>query len=255
MRNCDIFADPAPVSGKRMIWPNTALSDDAVHVWRVTLDANAARLGRLEHHLSSDERARAARFRFERDRRNFILVRGLLREIVSRYLDTSPDRPRFRYGAQGKPHLVQQGNSDLRFNLAHTSSTALFAVTRGREVGVDIERITPDVPVEELAEMVFSTPERQILGDLDGRSRREVFFRFWARKEAYIKADGRGVSLPLERIDVSGQDRVAILDESTGTWRTPERWTLRTIEAGRDHAAALAAEGRDWHPVCRQWPG
>jgi 4'-phosphopantetheinyl transferase len=226
-----------------------------VHVWRVTLGANATHLGRLEHHLSADERARAARFYFDQDRRYFIAARGLLREIVSLYLNMLPDRLSFRYGAYGKPFLVQEGYPDLRLNVSHSSGTALFALTQGREVGVDIEHISPDVPVEELAETVFSAPEKHSL-TRHGNVKRAAFFRFWTRKEAYIKADGRGVSLPLERIDVSSsEDRVAILDETRGTWRTCERWMLRTFGVGPDHAAAVAAEGQDWHPVCRQWPG
>jgi 4'-phosphopantetheinyl transferase len=227
-----------------------------VHVWRVTLDSKATRLRRLERHLSADERARAARFRFDRDRSYFIAARGLLREIVSLYLNTLPNQLSFRYGAHGKPHLVQEGYSDLRLNVSHSSGTALFAVTQGREVGVDIEHISPDIPVEKLAETVFSAPEKHALSGLDGNSERAAFFRFWTRKEAYIKADGRGVSLPLERIDVSSsEDRVATLDEATGAWRTCERWMLWTFGVGQDHAAALAAEGQDWHLVCRQWPG
>ena len=233
-----------------------ALPADAVHVWRVTLDANATRLGRLEHHLSADERVRAARFRFDRDRSYFIAAKGLLREILSLYLNTLPNQLSFRYGAHGKPHLVREGYSDLRLNVSHSSGTALFAVTQGREVGVDIEHISPDVPVEKLAETVFSVPEKHSLTHLDDKTKRMAFFRLWTRKEAYMKADGRGVSLPLERIDVSSSDdRVTTLDERTGTWRTCERWMLRTFGAGQDHAAALAAEGQDWHLVWRQWPG
>lgn len=250
-----MLADPAPICGQRVRRPNLTLDDDAVHVWRVTLDANAKRLVRLEHLLSSDEKARAARFRFDRDRRYFISARGLLREIISQYLNTLPDRLSFRYGAHGKPYLVRQGNSDLNFNVSHTSDTALIAVARRREVGVDIEHISRDVSVVNLAETVFSSPEKQALSGLGSKDKLRAFFRFWTRKEAYIKADGRGVSLPLELIDVSSEGRVTILDGATRSWHVCERWMLWTIEAGQDHAAALAAEGRDWHPVCRQWSG
>lgn len=245
----------APSFGWRVTQSGLALPADAVHVWRVTLDAKATRLRRLERHLSADERARAARFRFEVDRRYFIAARGSLREIVSLYLNAGPHQLSFAYGAHGKPLLVQE-SSKLRLNVSHSSGTALVAITQGRDVGVDIEHISPDVPVERLAETVFSVPEKHSLTRLDSKSRRAAFFRFWTRKEAYIKADGRGVSLPLERIDVSSsEDRVATLDEATGTWRTCERWMLRTFGTDQDHAAALAAEGQDWHLVCRQWSG
>jgi len=206
--------------------------------------------------LSADEQAWAARFRFAQDRERFIAARGLLREILALYLDAAAQRLRFRYGAHGKPFLSAAEHNDLRFNVSHSLDTMLVALAHAREVGVDIEHAPPDLAVEDIAETVLSAPEKRALSRLDGKAKRMAFLRFWTRKEAYIKADGRGVSLPLERIDVSvPTTRVAVLDGATGEWRVRTDWTLQTLVIGPERAAALAAEGQDWHLACWQWPG
>jgi 4'-phosphopantetheinyl transferase len=229
------------------------LPADVVHVWRADLGAKAASLRRSEQNLSADEWARAARFRFARDRERFIAARGLLREILALYLSTNAWQLSFGYGTNGKPFLAE--HSTLRFNVSHSFDAVLVAVAHEREVGVDIERVRDGVAVEEIAETVFSAPERHALSRLNGEAKRIAFLRFWTRKEAYIKADGRGVSLPLEHVDVSDPaGRVALADEATGEWRTCERWTLRTLAVGPDYAAAVAVEGKDWQLACWQWP-
>jgi 4'-phosphopantetheinyl transferase len=206
----------------------------------------------LELHLSADERARAARFRFTRDRERFVAARGLLREILSLYLDVEAQRLSFGYGTNGKPFLAE--HSALRFNVSHSFDTMLIAVAHEREVGVDIECARSSIAVEEIAETVFSASERQALSSLESEAKRMAFLRFWTRKEAYIKADGRGVSLPLEHIDVSAPtDRVSALDEATGEWRMLTDWTLRTLAAGPDHPASLAVEDQGWELACWQW--
>ena len=131
----------------------------------------------------------------------------------------------------------------------------LLAIAHMREVGVDVEGLRNNgVAMEEIAETVLSEPEKQALARFGGEDKRTTFLRFWTRKEAYIKADGRGVSLPLERIDVSAPEgQVAVLDEATGEWRTCTRWELRTLAAGPGYVAALAAEGQDWRLARWRW--
>jgi 4'-phosphopantetheinyl transferase len=245
-----------PAVDRREPPPNLALPVRTVHVWRASLEdlREAARLRRLEQHLSVDERARTARFRFARDREHFVAARGLLREILALYLGVAARRLRFGYGPNGKPFLAEYGT--LRFSVSHSLDTVLVAIAHEREVGVDIEYAHAGVAVEEIAETVFSAPEKHALSRLHGEAKRMAFLRFWTRKEAYIKADGRGVSLPLEDIDVSvPADRIAVLDEATSRWRVCTNWTLQTLAAGPDHAAALAAEGQDWRLVRCQWSG
>ncbi len=250
---CEVTTSPAKWYASPL---EPALPASAVHVWRADLGSEAACLRLLERNLSAREWARAARFRFARDRERFIAARGLLREIVALYLNTSARRLSFGYTGHGKPFLAEPGHSGLRFNVSHSLDVVLVAVAYEREVGVDIEHMHADLEVEAIAETVLCTAERRALNRFDGKAKRQAFLRFWTRKEAYIKADGRGVSLPLEHIDVSvPAGQVATSDKATGAWRTCARWMLRTLSDGPDYAAALAAEGRDWHLVRWQWPG
>jgi 4'-phosphopantetheinyl transferase len=133
----------------------------------------------------------------------------------------------------------------------------LLAVAHAREVGVDVEGVrNSGVAVEEIYETVLSEPEKRALARIGGEDKRTTFLRFWTLKEAYIKADGRGVSLPLERIDVSSPEgRVAVLNEATGEWRTCPRWELRTLAPVPGYVAAVAAEGQDWRLALWQWSG
>jgi len=234
--------------------PELSLPTRTVHVWRADLGLEAVYLRRLEQNLSADEKERASRFRFARDRARFVGARGLLREILALHLNASPGRLSFGYGAHGKPFLAGE-HSTLRFNVSHSFDAMLLAIAHMREVGVDVEGVRNNgVGMEEIAETVLSEPEKQALARFDGEDKRTNFLRFWTRKEAYIKADGRGVSLPLERIDVSASEgRAAVLDESTGEWRTCTRWELRTLAAGPDYVAALAVKGQHWSLARWRW--
>jgi 4'-phosphopantetheinyl transferase len=236
--------------------PELSLPAHAIHVWRAALGLEAAYLRRLEQDLSADERERASRFRFARDRDRFIGARGLLREILALYLNASPARLSFGYGAHGKPFLVGE-HSTLRFNVSHSFDTMLLAIAHMREVGVDVEGVRNNVVgMGEIGETAFSEPEKQALARFGGEDKHTNFLRFWTLKEAYIKADGRGVSLPLAQIDVSAPEgRVAVLNEATGEWRMCSRWELRTLAPVPGYIAALAAEGQDWRLALWHWPG
>jgi 4'-phosphopantetheinyl transferase len=231
-----------------------ALSTGMVHVWRAGLDLETACLRHLERYLSVDERMRAARFRFAQDRERFVAARGMLREILSLYLNMEARRLSFGYRTNGKPFLANQDDGALCFNVSHSLDTVLIAVAHKRKVGVDIECARGGIAVEEIAETVFSASERQVLSSLRSEAKHMAFLRLWTRKEAYIKADGRGVSLPLKHIDVSAPtDRVARLDEATGEWRVLADWRLRTLSVGPDHAASLAAEDQGWELAFWRW--
>lgn len=252
-----VYPEPAVRAAEwRAPPPGLALPTGAVHVWWADLDSEAARLRRLERSLSADELARAGRFCFARDRERFVVARGLLREITALYLDTAARRLRFGHDAHGKPFLVRAEHSALRFNVSHSPGTMLVALAREREVGVDIEHTSAGFAAEEIAEMVFSAPEKHALACLEGEAKRVAFLRFWTRKEAYVKADGRGMSLPLEHLDVSAPaGRAAVLDGATGRWRACPCRRLQTLATGPDYVASLAASGRDWHLACWQYQG
>lgn len=234
---------------------NLTLDADEVHAWRASLEQPPARLERLLSTLAPEERERAARFHFERDRRRYIAGRGLLRDILSRYLNLPPDSLRFSYTPYGKPYLAE-GCRDgrLRFNVSHSGELALYAVSRGRELGVDVELMRADIEYAEIASRFFSGREVASLLALPAHLRQEAFFLCWTRKEAYVKGVGEGLSLPLHSFDVSlTPGEPASLLAVRGDAREAARWTLRGLEPGAGYCAALVAEGEGWRLKCWQW--
>jgi 4'-phosphopantetheinyl transferase len=226
-----------------------------VHVWRASLNHPQNRLQQLRGTLSADEAERAARFHFERDRQHFIAARGLLREILSRYLKLSPDDLRFKYTSYGKPYLTDEcGGAWLRFNVSHSGELALYALSRERELGVDIEQLRTDIEHQQIASQFFSEQEIAALHALPTDLQHEAFFLCWTRKEAYIKGIGEGLSLPLHSFDVSlTPGAPAALLAVRGDAQEAARWTLQALEPGSGYRAALVAEGRDWQLKCWQW--
>lgn len=233
-----------------------ALASDDIHVWRASLDRAAAQIRHLERTLAPDEWDKAARFYFEKDRERYVVTRGLLRAILGRYLGLDPAQLRFSYGPYGKPRLGGgSGAGALSFNLSHSHSLALFAISRGREIGIDVERVRPEFAGERIAEQFFSPREVAALRALPPESRVEAFFNCWTRKEAYVKARGQGLSLPLDRFDVSlAPGEAATLLHIDGDVRRATRWSLRALAPGPDYVAALAVEGRPRQLKCWDWP-
>jgi 4'-phosphopantetheinyl transferase len=163
---------------------------------------------------------------------------------LARYLGRSPQEVRFRYAVQGKPAL--EGDSDLSFNVSHTDGLALMGFVKRRSIGVDLENLDRKIEVERLAERFFSDRERQALRTLRGDELQAAFFRCWTRKEAYIKAKGGGLSLPLHQFDVSiaASDREALL----GTRPDPTeagRWTVCDVPLGPRFSAAVTVQKND----------
>ena len=232
------------------------LGSNAVHVWRVSLDQSPSQIELFQNNLDDDERSRADRFYFSRDRERFIVARGILRAILGRYSNRAPNSLSFSYSAHGKPALVSESDADgIRFNLSHSNGKALYAVSRGREIGVDIEFIRGDLEAEQIAERYFSHSEIETLRALPPSLRKHAFFLCWTRKEAYIKARGEGLSLALDQFDVSltpGEPAALLSTRSDSDEAL--LWSLRNLNPAPGYAAALATEGCDWTLSCWQWP-
>jgi 4'-phosphopantetheinyl transferase len=219
-----------------------------VDVWIAQLDAPGERLPDLLNLLSEDERARAKRFHFDRDFRRFVAARAQLRGLIGRYLDRAPETIEFEYGPYGKPALAPgMASTPLYFNLAHSEDMAVFAVSRTHEVGIDIERINAEFPVDEVAARCCCDRENQILRQLTPPTHNEQFFVFWARKEAYCKVYGRGLSLNPERIDTSNGGQIAVYPFSAcvdGVLDpTVALYDLSLFSMAPGYAAALAVRG------------
>ena len=230
------------------------LGSEEVHVWRAPLDATASQIEKLLETLAPDEQRRAERYHFRRDREHFIVARGVLREILSRYLGLAPGQLGFCYNAYGKPALDSTIGTDmLRFNLSHSHGLALYAITRAREVGVDLEQVRPDFACEQIARQFFSTREVAALRRLPAGMKVAGFFNCWTRKEAYIKARGEGLALPLDGFAVSltpGEPAALLTSQE---FEPEGRWSLRALDPGPGYVAALAVEGHDWRLNRWQW--
>lgn len=226
----------SPVFGHECV---PKLEHDQIHVWRVSTARND--LDAFVEILSLEERTRAARFHFERDRRSFTVCRGTLRRLLSCYIGEEPSGIGFDVGLQGKPSLPQTHESGLRFNVAHSGELALLAFAWNQEIGVDVEFKRLDVDFVGLAERSFSQKERAAIIACAPADRANLFYEYWTCKEACIKADGRGLSIPLDQFSVvaSGDQpgwREIVVTE-TGTLRCP-MWS-RILKVGDDYAAAV----------------
>jgi len=217
-----------------------------VHLWRVELDVTPSRLNDWQDMLSKDEQERVRRYRFPIHRHRFIVRRSALRTILSRYLAVPAAAVKLVYGTHGKPALSRPWN-DLRFSSSHSLDLAVVAVAHGREVGVDLECVRPGMLDEEAPEEFFSAAEVLALRALPPHRRTEGFFDCWTRKEAYVKAKGLGLSLPLDSFDVSlAPDGPAALLATRPDPQEARRWSIHPFFVHLQYAAALVVEGDDW---------
>ncbi len=220
--------------------PGPVASGD-LHLWRIDLGAvSSDRATHLYGLLATGERERAARFRFERDRLCYVITRGTLREVLAAALENqSAEALRFRYSDHGKPTLEQAGG--LVFNVSHAGGYALIAVGYCTSIGVDLEAVDPTITVENLVERFFAVPEREAVCAMPENQRHEAFFRTWTRKEAFIKAQGEGLGLPLDRFAVSVDFADPVVLEWVD-WKA-ERitdWWLRSFTVAEGLPAAVA---------------
>ncbi|HEX5507501.1 MAG TPA: 4'-phosphopantetheinyl transferase superfamily protein [Pseudolabrys sp.] len=209
-----------------------------VDVYAMDLDRADLDEDRIAEFLCEEESRRAARFRAELDRRRYIARRAGLRILLSRYLSVPARKLSFRTNGFGKPFLRE---SDLRFSVSHSAGTALVAIARERELGCDIEFRDPAFPSEKIAQAFFSASEVCALRRVDPSFQIEAFFNCWTRKEAYIKARGFGLSLPLDSFEVS-----LVPAEPAALLRGCDGWSVESFEPRAGFQAAVVAEGDDW---------
>jgi 4'-phosphopantetheinyl transferase len=225
-----------------------------VHLWSFDLNLPAAEIKKYKNTLSEDEVARADRFYFEKDQNQSIITRGCMRAILALYLKTKPAQIEFSYNTYGKPVLAADSlhpglhaglREGLSFNLSHSHEIGMLAVAQAYPVGIDIEFIREDLDYLEIARRFFSPHEVSDLEGLPKNAQKEAFFHCWARKEAYIKAVGGGLSVPLDSFDVSLKpgEPAALL----ATRPNPEgasEWKLYRLDIPANYAGALAIQGK-----------
>lgn len=219
------------------------IKDNIIHIWRSFLFSQKSNIGQYWQSLSLEEQQKASLFHFQKDLNYFICRRGILRSILSRYLNSKPNIIKFNLGEFGKPFLSNKPKDNcLNFNLSFSEDLLILAISLEREVGIDIEKINAEFPVDEVARQCFSQAERSVLKSVSQTKKHEIFFSYWTRKEAYLKAIGKGFSHFANNDDNYLKDnpsRVAYIKSGSGKHL---KWWINNLVPYTGYIGAIAAE-------------
>ena len=214
-----------PISLQEISWmeapSSISINCQEIHLWKCFFETELVDSAKFQRLLSNCESQRAARFVYRHDRRRYIFFHGALRTILGAYTHVQPHLLEFSQNKYGKPFILTRDNScKLQFSLSHSKDIALIAITRDREVGVDVEYIRPMQDAREITRKYFSCVERRIMLQLEDDVFNEMFFVCWTQKEAFIKAIGRGFSFSLDQftVPIFGSNKKVNCRES-GAWR------------------------------------
>jgi 4'-phosphopantetheinyl transferase len=224
------------------------LPPDEIHLWQAFHESDPHPSLREEYGalLSAGEREREARFHFEADRHRFRVTRALVRRVLGEYLDIDPRTCEFVANEHGRPALVGCGadQAPIQFNLSHTRDLIVLAVTRGREIGVDVERLRGARRTVDLAERFFADFESERVGNAAAHERDDLFYRFWTLKESYIKARGLGLAIPLQKFGFRLEPDGAQLWTHEDLGDDAARWMFMQRRPTEAHRLALCVERR-----------
>jgi 4'-phosphopantetheinyl transferase len=229
-----------------------AMEDRAIHVWGFSLDESPSFVQQCRSWLSEDERGRAGRFISQQDQLRFVLAHGGLRVVLGRYLGLGPDAVELDRSEAGKPFVKKErgGQSSITFNMSHAHGRALIAVSTGRELGVDLERIRSDVKVTKLSKRYFAPSEQASIMELAQEQRAPRFFRYWVAKEAVLKAQGIGLRA-LSQCEIilgaDGADAEVLVPAGSPL---QNNWRVRLLSCDEGWEAAVSAQGGDWVVQC-----
>jgi 4'-phosphopantetheinyl transferase len=216
---------------------------EEVHIWTFPSTAPNDVVETFARVLNTGEVSRAERFRFPHLRESFVIAHGVLRYLVGRYSDRLPAEIRFSFGSKGKPMAV--GANGLQFNMTHSGDVTMIALARDCEIGVDVEKIRPLLDMQRIADQFFCVEEAAELRAVLSVERNHAFFCSWTRKEAYVKAIGAGLYIPLNSFRVpvapTATPRFIHIDHDTTAAR---EWNLNDLPLAPEYAAALAYRGR-----------
>jgi len=232
-----------------------ALNHAVVHVWYASLEMDSADIVHYSKTLSSDEKERADRFHFEKDRNHFIIARCILRILLGRYLEKDSSCIQFSYNTYGKPSLKCPVDANpFNFNVSHSDKKVLYAFSKGLPLGIDLEYIRLDLAFESIAKRFFSPLEAAMFCSLPEPFKAEAFFNCWTRKEAFVKARGDGLSLELDQFDVSLRPGEPARLLRTGYDEEDIRdWSIHDIDAGKEFKATLAVKSTHPQISCYSW--
>jgi 4'-phosphopantetheinyl transferase len=220
-----------------------SLDEGIIDIWTLSIHSLDIQIAPFHNILSPDERIRARGFRSDQLQRSFIFRRGVLRVLLGGYLSIAPQEVSFFYGTQGKPHIDKE--KLLEFNTSHSGDTAVFVLTSGYDIGVDIEQIRHLSDMDGLVQCFFCPEEISQFASIPHEQRERAFFYCWTRKEAYLKAVGHGLSTQLDSFCVTlHPTEPARLLHFNGDSRAVQSWTLQDLAFSSRHAGAIAFRGR-----------
>jgi len=230
------------------------LKKDEIIIWRIHLDYDRFDLINLSKTLSPDEKLRSDKFYFEKDRSRYVISHGILRELLSFYTGITPKEINFYVNDFGKPYLLpDRSTDDIRFNISHSNQGTILAFSKEREIGVDLEFMKLDFPSVEIVDRFFSKKEKTEFLTLRKHERVEGFYKCWTRKEAYIKAIGKGLSIPLDSFDVSLKpgEPVELVDSRIS--EGGEEWSITDIDVWEGYTAAICIQKPGWRLKIHDW--
>lgn len=221
------------------------ITSDELHIWFYNLKDKISNKILVEL-LSQDERDKSCRFAFPYLKNHFILIRATLRLILSQYIHESANKIRFSYGRYGKPHLYQ--NSEIKFNLSHSSHCAVFAISLKDEVGIDLEEVQKDVYSLDMETICLSKGEQECLVSLSFEERMQSFYKLWVCKEALLKGLGCGLTYPIHELEIDiSNDFPKIKSDIL------RDWVLYVFPSPKNFKGAIAVRGKRKKLVLREW--
>lgn len=227
-----------------------------VHLWTACIDRPSGQIARLERILSEDELTRAARYRLSVHRDRFVAGRAIRRLILAQYLDRPPEAIRFSTGAHGKPFIDSESTDGVRFNDSDSHRLAVVAVTWGRDIGVDIERVESNPHADRIVEMFGTSSERNLYRQMPDAERALAFHRWWTAKEAWLKTVGTGLLTPLNTFTVSfSADRPLHLLDVEGDLSPVRRWTFEALSPAPGFVGTVVVDGPLGGLIQRHWTG
>ena len=219
-----------------------------VHVWALQLDDGVFDAALWHSRLSPGEQGRAARFKFARDQRRYMITHAALRDILAAYANADAADLQFNEGPNGKPSLALPFDaSGIEFNLSHSHELALIAVNLRNEIGVDVEFAKADFEFIEVASHFFTQREVTALRALPPVLQRQAFYKCWTSKEAFLKAKGTGLSGELDEVEIM------LVGEHVQINAAVAGWSLVELSPGDGYEAALVTKNKLAEICCYQW--
>lgn len=217
-----------------------------VHLWLTTLDTSRLDTSALLGELDEEEIRRAEKFRFESDYARYVLSHAMLRRCLGSYVDVQPKRIVLASDQNGKPHLVDPTDAGITFNLSHSGDCILIGFAKNRAIGVDIERLRSLKDMEHVVDLSFSASERAAFRALAVQDQLAAFYRIWVQKEAYLKACGSGLKLPLDKVSVTADPHqpVALHAVDTAEASNAREWLMHEMTTAPGYmAVAVVGNG------------